>query len=343
VLERDYGCGDPTPYVRPGDTVLDLGSGGGKLCFIAAQLTGKDGRVIGVDANPDMLALARAAQPAVAERLGYDNVRFMRGRIQDLGLDLDLLDRELVKDPVTDATCWIALRAREDALRRESPLIPDGSVDVVLSNCVLNLVPHRDRSALFGEVFRVLRRGGRAAISDIVCDEDVPEDLQRDPELWSGCLSGAFREDRFLEAFETAGFHGITLAKRQAEPWRTVRGIEFRSVTVVAYKGKHGPCLERKQALLYQGPFKKVEDDDGHIFRRGQRIAVCDKTFDLLQREPYAGQFAAIEPREAIPLDQAAPFDGRLSALRHPRETKGEDYDATADAAGDCCGPSGCC
>lgn len=86
-----------------------------------------------------------------------------------------------------------------------------------------------------------------------------------------------------------------------------------------------------------------MEDDAGHVFHRGRRTAVCDKTFHLLGREPYTGQFAAVEPREAVPLEQAEPFNGRPSALRDPRETKGDDYDATTDSAGDCCGPAGCC
>src|SRR5208283_2524158 len=86
VLERDYGCGDPTPYVRPGEVVLDLGSGGGKVCFIAAQVVGPQGRVIGVDCNREMLDLARRHRAAVAERLGYDNVEFRCGLIQDLRL-----------------------------------------------------------------------------------------------------------------------------------------------------------------------------------------------------------------------------------------------------------------
>src|SRR5215469_2694352 len=95
IIERDYGCGVPTPYVRPGDTVLDLGAGGGKVCFITAQIVGAHGRVIGVDCNRDMLALARRHQPAVAERLGYNNVEFRCGLIQDLRLDLDVLAEEL--------------------------------------------------------------------------------------------------------------------------------------------------------------------------------------------------------------------------------------------------------
>jgi len=343
VLERDYGCGDPTPYVRPGDTVLDLGSGGGKVCFIAAQMVGPGGRVIGVDCNREMLALARRHRPAVAEHLGYDNVEFRCGLIQDLSLDLDRFAEELARRPVRDQWDWLEARSVEDRLRRDDPLVADGSVDCVLSNCVLNLVRPTDRGELFAEMFRVLRRGGRVAVSDIVADEDVPEHLRSDPEQWSGCISGAYREDAFLRAFEDAGFHGIELVKREREPWRTVEGIEFRSVTVVAHKGKQGPCLERNQAVVYRGPFRKVEDDDGHAFPRGERIAVCDKTFNLLRREPYAGSFEPVEPREPIPFDEARPFDCRRSARRHPRETKGTDYTPTTEPAAANCGPDGAC
>jgi arsenite methyltransferase len=338
ILERDYGCGDPTPFACEAETVLDLGSGGGKVCYILAQVVGPRGKVIGVDCNHEMLTLARNHQQTVAERLGYSNVDFRFGLIQDLSLDLDLLGQELVQHPINAATDWLALRSREDRLRREHPLIDDDSIDCVVSNCVLNLVRQQDRRQLFAEIFRVLKRGGRAAISDIVSDEDVPESLQRESELWSGCISGAFREDRFLTAFEEAGFHGIAIAHRQREPWKTIEGIEFRSVTVVAYKGKQGPCLERNQAVIYRGPFKSVEDDDGHIYRRGARMAVCDKTFHLLQRSPYDGQFEAIEPRELIPLADAKPFDCRHSKLRDARETKGSDYRETVESAGPCCG-----
>jgi hypothetical protein len=161
--------------------------------------------------------------------------------------------------------------------------------------------------------------------------------------LWSGCISGAFREDLFLKAFEEAGFHCNQIAKRPAEPWRTVNGIEFRSLTVLAYKGKQGPCLERNQALIYRGPFKKVEDDDGHVFFRGERMAVCDKTYHLLQREPYEGLFEPVAPREEVPRDAAAPFDCRGAVRRHPRKTKGADYDATMQGPSSCCGADGSC
>ena len=343
VLERDYGCGDPTRHLRSGEAVLDLGSGGGKACFIASQVVGPEGRVVGVDCNREMLALARRSLDAFADRVGYRNVEFRCGLIQDLALDLDALADRLADRPIVDQWGYLELRDLEDRLRRESPLIPDGSIDVVISNCVLNLVRPSDKPRLFDEAFRVLRRGGRAVISDIVADEDVPVDLRDDPELWSGCISGSLREDLFLKAFEEAGFHGIRILERQDAPWRTVRGIEFRSVTVEAFTGKHGPCLERNQALIYRGPFRRVEDDDGHAFPRGARIAVCDKTFRLLQTAPYDGQFTPVAPLAPVPLDDAAPFDCRRTVLRSPRETKGLDYDATTEATGDCCGPESCC
>src|SRR5205807_9016107 len=201
-----------------------------------------------------------------------------KGRIQDLALDLELLDRELEKKPITDAASFLAADAFAEELRVKHQLIVSDSVDVVVSNCVLNLVEPKSRRQLFDEIFRVLKKGGRAVISDIVSDEEVPEEMQNDPELWSGCISGALTEERFLAALENAGFYGIQPLKRDATPWRTVQGIEFRSVTIEAFKGKQGECFERNQAVIYRGPFKEVLDDDNHRMERGKRYSVCDKT-----------------------------------------------------------------
>lgn len=343
ILERDYGCGDPTPYVREGETILDLGSGGGKVCYILSQVVGPQGRVIGVDCNREMISLARRHREEVAGRIGFANAEFRCGLIQDLALDLERLASETRGLKIETPQDWLDLRLIEQRLRHESPMIADDSVDCVVSNCVLNLVRPEDRRQLFSEIFRVLKLGGRAAISDIVADEDVPQRLQSDPELWSGCISGAFREDRFLKAFEEADFYGIEIAARQSEPWRTVAGIEFRSLTVVARKGKQGPCLERNQAVVYRGPFKKVEDDDDHVYHRGERMAVCDKTFRLLQKEPYGDQFEFVKPLEAAPLATAERFDCSRPKHRHPRETKGQEYDATTESRGTCTDSGNCC
>ena len=193
------------------------------------------------------------------------------------------------------------------------------------------------------EMHRVLKRGGRAVISDIVSDEDIPSHLQSDKSLWSGCLSGAHREDLFLRAFEDAGFYGIEILERQEEPWAVVEGIEFRSQTVRAYKGKEGPCLERNQAVVYKGPWRAVIDDDGHKLVRGERTAVCDKTYHLYGRAPYGAQIEQIEPHQPIALDQAEDFDCRGHRVRDPRETKGDGASLTVLPDQDCCGPSDCC
>lgn len=344
ILERDYGCGDPTPYAAPGDVVLDLGSGGGKLCYLLAQVVGPTGRVIGVDCNQEMLSLARRYQPTVAERLGFANVDFRYGMIQDLRLDLELLARELAQKPVRDPAGWLELRQIEERLRREQPMIPDGSIDCVVSNCVLNLVRPDDRRQLFAELHRVLREGGKAAISDIVADDDVPESLQQDSELWSGCVSGAFREDRFLAAFEEAGFGGIKLEKRESRPWRTVAGIEFRSVTVVAHKITQRVERDRLQAVIYRGPFKQVQDEAGRTFPRGVPIAVGDATCEQLRRGTYAGEFEIVEPREMPSVETAPRFDSRLARVRSPRETKGAEFQLTTLSNDSCCGAdSKCC
>ena len=202
----------------------------------------------------------------------------------------------------------------------------------------------RAKRTLFEEIFRVLKKGGRAVISDIVADESVPERLQQNPELWSGCISGALTEEEFLQAFADAGFYGIQILKRDAAPWRTVEGIEFRSVTVQAFKGKQGPCFERDQAVIYLGPFKEVLDDDGHRLVRGQRYAVCDKTYQLYRQDPYRAHVAPVEPHREIPLTEAKLFHRATGALRHPKETKGQDYNATTAASqsngsgnGNCC------
>jgi len=180
--------------------------------------------------------------------------------------------------------------------------------------------------------------------SDIVSDEPVPEHLQHDPKLWSGCISGAFTEEGFLRAFAGAGFYGMQIMKRDEQPWRTVEGIEFRSMTIQALKGKQGPCLERNQAVIYLGPFKEVLDDDNHRMERGRRYAVCDKTSQLYRKEPYSQFFAFINPLENVPPETAKPFDCSGMRLRHPKETKGQNYNATVEGSqcfdggnGSCC------
>ncbi|MBI1998571.1 MAG: methyltransferase domain-containing protein [Deltaproteobacteria bacterium] len=343
ILAKDYGCGDPSRYIREGETVLDLGSGSGKGCYIMAQIVGAKGKVIGVDFNPPMLELARKYQETIGDRLRYHNVEFRRGKIQDLRTNLELVDQYLHENPVRTVADLAGLEEFEYRIRREQPLVADESIDVIVSNCVLNLVRPEDKKALFTEMYRVLKRGGRVVISDIVSDEPIPEHLAKDPDLWSACVSGAFLEEEFLRAFEDAKFHGIHIEELRSEAYQTVEGIEFRAITVTAYKGKEGPCIERNQAVIYRGPWKQVVDDDNHVLPRGARIAVCEKTFEIYSKPPYQDQFILVSPREQVPRDKAGVFDCSRDHKRHPRETKGMEYNVT-QMSDRVCGPdSNCC
>jgi arsenite methyltransferase len=341
ILEKDYGCGDPSQFLRKGDVVLDLGSGGGKIAYIASQVVGSQGRVIGVDFNPTMLALARKYQHKMAQKVGWANVEFKRGRIQDLKTDLEKIEKKLAVKAIHSMDDLLAFDEFKSGQQRQFPLIADESIDVVVSNCVLNLVKPEEKKQLFQEMYRVLKKGGRVAISDIVSDEVVPKEMQNDPDLWSGCISGAFQEKAFLKAFEDAHFYGVHIEKRDEKPWQVVRGVEFRSVTVTAFKGKEGLCWEKNQAVIYKGPWKQVTDDDHHVLKRGERTAVCDKTFQIYSKEPYQENLILVPPHKDIPLSKAKPFDCKSGAERHPKETKGKHFKKTAPPSE--CMDGGCC
>ena len=235
---------------------------------------------------------------------------------------------------------FVALEDAKGRMRRDNPMIPDGSIDIVVSTCVLNLVREEDKHQLIEEIYRVLDVGGRIAISDIVSDEVVSDELKADPKLWSGCISGAFYETDLLDQLERAGFYGIEIDKWEDEPFAVVDGVEFRSVTITGTKGKEGPCLEANEAVIYRGPWKQVVDDDGHTLVRGERTAVCAKTYRIYNTEPYLDQIIPIPPRIAVAEEGRAEFDCCRDHARDPRETKGQDYNLTrepSDEGSSCC------
>jgi len=175
AVKASLGCGNPTALaeLKPGETVLDLGSGGGIDVLLSARRVGPTGKAYGLDMTDDMLALARENQ----KKDGADNVEFLKGEIEDIPL-------------------------------------PDCSVDVIISNCVINLSADKDR--VLREAFRVLKPGGRFAVSDVVVRGDVPDDIRKSMLLWVGCIAGALRDDDYTAKLATAGFESIEI-----EPTRT--------------------------------------------------------------------------------------------------------------------------
>lgn len=325
IIDKDYGCGDPSRYVEKNDTVLDLGSGSGKICYMAAQLVGDHGKIIGVDMNDDMLSLSRKYQSEMASKLGSDRVEFIKGQIQDLALDLAAMDAYLQANPVQNSEDIIALRAWQENQCHKNPLIKDNSIDLVISNCVLNLVHDSDKDQLIKEIFRVTKPGGRVAISDIVSDEHVPEHLKQDQQLWSGCISGALQEHDFLQTFIDAGFVAVNYDKWENQPWQVVENIEFRSVTITAVKPQDSSCMDKGHAVIYRGPYAKTFDDEGHVYYRGQRMAVCERSFKLLTEGSYSNDFIGITPAQEI---APTPWinDDPEGVIRLASETKGAEF-----------------
>jgi ubiquinone/menaquinone biosynthesis C-methylase UbiE len=333
IIDKDYGCGDPSRYVEKNDIVLDLGSGSGKICYMAAQLVGDQGKVIGIDMNDDMLSLSRKYLSEMASKLGSDRIEFIKGQIQDLALDLSAMDAFLQTNPVQNSEDIIALRAWQENQRRQNPLIKDNSVDLVISNCVLNLVHDSDKDQLIKEIFRVTKPGGRVAISDIVSDEHVPEHLKQDQQLWSGCISGALQEYDFLQTFIDAGFVAVKYDKWENQPWQVVENIEFRSVTITAIKPEDISCMDKGHAVIYRGPYAKIFDDEGHVYYRGQRMAVCERSFKLLTNGSYDNDFIGITPaQETTPTPW---LDDPEGIIRLASETKGGEFKDNNDNS--CC------
>ncbi|MBI4551960.1 MAG: methyltransferase domain-containing protein [Candidatus Latescibacteria bacterium] len=265
VLDRFYGCGSPMSLAEAveGETVVDLGSGGGIDCFIAAKLVGPTGKVVGVDMTDQMLQIAVENQSKVAERLGYDVVEFRKGFLEELPIE-------------------------------------DRSVDLITSNCVINLSP--DKKRVFREMWRILKDHGRVVIADIVTEVPVPSHLQANARLWGECLSGALTEDEFLVFLEQAGFYGLSVLRKTY--WKEVEGYKFFSVTIRGYKyEKKAGCVYIGQTAIYRGPFKAVMDEEGHLFPRDEAVEVCTDTAAKLQKPPHQGLFTVTDPTRDIPED----------------------------------------
>ncbi|MDR4507931.1 MAG: methyltransferase domain-containing protein [Candidatus Brocadiaceae bacterium] len=253
VLKISYGCGSPVTQanIEPGESMLDLGSGGGIDCFIAAKMAGEQGQVIGIDMTDEMLRNANATREIVARNLGYNNVRFMKGFLEEI--------------PVTDEC-----------------------VDLVTSNCVINLSAQKEK--VFQEIFRVLKTGGRFVISDIVSDREVPVSMKQDKKLWGECISGAITEAEFFNITRKIGFYGLEIVNRYL--YKEVDGFTFYSITARGHKFKKSKeCVYTGQYAIYKGPCSNVSDDDGHTYPVGTPIEICTDTAWKLSNPPYEGMF----------------------------------------------------
>jgi SAM-dependent methyltransferase len=213
-----------------------------------------------------MLAVANENKPLVAANLGWDVVEFRKGFLESIPAE-------------------------------------DKSVDVVTSNCVVNLSP--DKRKVFAEIWRILKDHGRVVIADIVSDAEVPPHLKTNGQLWGECTVGALTAESFVAELERAGFYGVEVLRKSY--WKSIEGYAFSSMTVRGYKfEKTAGCVYRGQRAVYLGPGKAFVDEEGHTFPRGLEVVVCTDTASKLSHAPYAGSFNVLEPEQSGDLQNGA-------------------------------------
>lgn len=303
VIAKFYGCGSPIPPELTGRTVLDLGSGSGRDCFILSKLVGPAGRVIGVDMTPEQLDTARRHVSYHMEKFGYaqPNVEFLSGYIEDL----------------------------------KSLGIANDSVDVVVSNCVINLSP--DKARVFAEIFRVLKPGGELYFSDVFADRRIPKHLAEDPVLLGECLGGALYIEDFRRLLAGVGCldHRVVSRSKLALTDPAVEQktgmIGFHSLTLRAFKlDLEDRCEDYGQVAYYLGTVPEHPHrfmlDDHHVFEPGRPHPVCGNTAAMLSQTRYAPHFKIIgDTRVHYGL-----FDcGPKSAVSDPENS--------ATSGGSCC------
>ncbi|MDO4290049.1 MAG: methyltransferase domain-containing protein [Eggerthellaceae bacterium] len=281
ITSRFYGCGSPLPLALEGCTVLDLGCGTGRDVFVASKLVGAQGKVIGVDMNADQLAVAREHQSEMAEKWGYDNVTFIEGYIEDLAE----IDSE--------------------------------SVDVVISNCVINLSPMKEQ--VFREIWRVLKTGGELYFSDIFADRRVPDDINSNPVLLGECLGGAMYIEDFRRMMTRVGWADFRYMSSTAatidnpEIEDLVGNIQFSSRTIRAVKLPdllEDICEQYGQVATYKGGMlgspHYFDLDDHHRFFKGEPMLVCGNSCAMVQNTRFGKYFDVMGDRSV----HYGPFSG---------------------------------
>lgn len=289
VVSRHYGCGCPLPSDDlSGLVCLDLGSGAGVDAFVLSRLVGEEGHVHGVDMTPEQLEVARRNAPRVAEAFGFaeSNTTFHEGLIE-----------------TADA-------------------IEDASVDLVISDCVVNLSPRKD--LVLATIWRVLKEGGELYISDIVSDRRVPERIAQDPEMFAECLGGALYEHDLFDLLKEAGFRDPRIVERRLMQQDVMgEAISFWSVTLRAHKLSE-PLLEPRcedygQVATYTGAFARSPArfllDDHHLFERGRPTPVCGNTARMLSETRLARGFQVSAPLQHFGLFPCGPGPAAAAEL----------------------------
>lgn len=308
-------CGD-----LAGARVVGMGRDIWELAGAVVPRLGVSGSYLGVHVEPSAVSEARRINehPSIEVPL----VEFHEVG-EDLRSSITAAGAEAGNVPSASRGQNARVQAQGLRARGGQPLVADGSVDVVFATGLRDLADKSARSRMLKDFHRVTRRGGRLVVLDVVSDEQIPANAASFASDRAEIGRSIVCETELVDAVVEVGFYGATLIRREISPWKIVDGVELRRVALIAYKGKEGPCREHYEAVMYRGPFSEVHDDDGHVYPRGRQVAVCRKTFEILSRSPYAGQFEYSRPLMPVAPEAARPFPcGAGTTLRDPRDLK---------------------
>lgn len=321
VVAKYYGCGLCVPDELEGTTVLDLGCGAGRDVYIASQLVGSTGKVIGVDMTPEQLSVAKETQAYHKEKFGYDNVEFHLGKIEEL----DKIDS-----------------------------LKDNSVDIIVSNCVINLCP--DKEAVLKSCYRLLKPGGELYFSDVYSNRRVPESLRNDEVLWGECLSGALYWNDFQNLAKSCGFADprlvedapITIENDDVQATIDNSGhgnLEFYSATYRLFKldDLEPACEDYGQAVVYKGTIPLHPSgwslDDHHYMETGKIFPVCGNTWNMLEKTRFKEHFEFIGNFDT----HYGIFEGCGTSIPYQSATTGVSNKGTGKASASSGGGGGSC
>lgn len=294
------------------------------------------GKLIIADSDPRRLRTSTAL---------VDNASGIRlAALADLSRDARAIELLLQGAVMRDIDAYLALDEKLRSGAERSPAVADGWADHLFMDFTFNRVDAEHESKLMSEAFRILSATGSIICTLLVSDEP----LSARHSVKSAPVGADLRipsESAVIAAFQQAGFHGITFhwSPMAANIIDRIGDVEVRMCSIQAYKGKQGPCWELGQAVMYRGPWLEVQDDDGHVYRRGERVAVCAKTFDLMMRAPYQGAFMGLRSVNEPPLARAVTFDCNTSILRDPKVTKGLVPFDGGQIETSCSAENGCC
>ncbi|PFG52387.1 hypothetical protein ATG98_1407 [Marinobacter sp. LV10R520-4] len=293
------------------------------------------GKLIIADSDPRRLRTSTAL---------VDNASGIRlVALADLSRDAKAIELLLQGAVMRDIDAYLALEEKLRSSAERSPAVADGWADHLFMDFTLNRVDVDHESKLMSEAFRTLSATGSIICTLLVGDEPVSARHS----VKSAPVGAALQipsESAVIAAFQQAGFHGITFHwSTAANIIDRIGDVDVRMCSIKAYKGKQGPCWELGQAVMCRGPWLEVQDDDGHVYRRGERVAVCAKTFGLMMRAPYQGAFLGLRSVNEPPLARAVTFGCNTSTLRDPKVTKGLAPFDGGQAEASCSAENGCC